>query len=65
MAIYEFKCDDCGRIMTVSIPITSADKKRVKCDNCKSIKTRKIISKSTFVLKGGGWYADGYTKNKR
>ena len=28
-------------------------------------KCKKLISKGTFSLKGGGWYKDGYVKPKK
>ena len=34
------------------------------CDFCGEYKAKRIISASTFVLKGGGWYADAYNKKE-
>jgi len=31
------------------------------CPECGS-KARRIMSQTSFTLKGGGWYKDGYTK---
>ena len=37
-----------------------SDKPESKCPNCgKEIK--RIISQTSFALKGGGWYKDGYS----
>jgi putative FmdB family regulatory protein len=47
MPIYEFKCDDCGRLTsvftrTVDSPITAA------CDHCGSKKLEKALSKFAY-----------------
>jgi len=34
------------------------------CPNCGET-CHRIISQSTFALKGGGWYASGYSKEKK
>jgi len=57
--IYEFKCEDCGVMNTESLPISSK-KKITICQYCGGV-ARKIISKSTFILKGKKWASkDGY-----
>ena len=33
------------------------------CPECGSVETRSIINKTSFSLKGKGWYSDGYTKD--
>lgn len=63
MPIYEFRCEVCNRITVQLLPISSK-RSVVKCDFCDEIKAKKIISSSTFVLKGGGWYADAYNKKE-
>jgi len=35
--------------------------KAPNCEKCEE-KMRRKISQSSFALKGGGWYKDGYTK---
>jgi putative FmdB family regulatory protein len=56
MPIYEYKCPKCG-VVEVTQRITEASLK--KCPNCKS-KVERMISRSSFVLKGTGWYATDY-----
>ena len=63
IAIYEFRCDACGRIMEESLPMTSK-KEITVCIHCDEYGAKRIISQSTFVLKGGGWYADAYNKKE-
>jgi len=59
--IYEFRCDKCGRIMEESLPMTSKKEVTV-CIHCNEYGAHRILSQSTFVLKGGGWYSDAYNK---
>lgn len=61
MPIYEFRCEECGKINVKRLPISSKQD-TVMCDYCNEYKAKRIISQSTFVLKGGGWYADAYNK---
>ena len=56
MPIYEYKCPKCGVVEAMQ-RITEAPLK--KCPNCKS-KVERMVSRSSFVLKGTGWYATDY-----
>lgn len=57
--IYEFRCEVCGKINVESLPITTK-KKQTICQYCGGI-ARRIISKSTFILKGKKWASkEGY-----
>ena len=38
--------------------------KQVDCPKCDR-KAKKIMSLCAFELKGGGWYADGYSSSKK
>ena len=58
MPIYEYACPKCGEF-EVTQRIT--DKALPKCPTCKS-KVRKLISSTSFQLKGSGWYATDYAK---
>ena len=60
MPIYEYQCSKCGNIIEKWDTISNNE---YTCPKCKN-KMKKIISSSTFVLKGGGWYNDGYTKKE-
>ena len=59
MPIYKFKCDSCGYEFTVIRKIS--DEGEVVCENCSSTLTNKLISRSSFSLRGAGWYKDGYS----
>ncbi|MHB1844437.1 MAG: FmdB family zinc ribbon protein [Deltaproteobacteria bacterium] len=56
MPIYEYDCPSCGRI-EVAQRITEAPLRR--CNECRR-KVRRLISNSSFTLKGSGWYATDY-----
>lgn len=65
MPIYEYRCDKCGDEIEVRQHI---DEKPLKtCSTCGG-EVKRIISASSFVLKGKGWYktdyAGGSGKNK-
>ena len=58
MPIYEYRCPKCG-VVEVIRGIKEAPLK--KCPTCKS-KVERMISSTSFVLKGTGWYATDYAK---
>lgn len=35
-----------------------------KCPKCGKSKVRRLITGGNFILKGGGWYSDGYGSSK-
>ena len=59
MPIYEYRCDKCG-IFEVTQRITESPLKR--CPTCKG-KVERIISHTSFILKGSGWYATDYGRS--
>lgn len=59
--IKEYKCDTCGNVVEVW---ERFDKVPEKCPLCSGIMKR-IISKTTFHLKGYGWYATEYGSNRQ
>lgn len=59
MPIYEYECDACGKTFEVTQKIS--DKPLKKCEFCQG-SVRRLISPTSFTLKGGGWYRDGYSK---
>ena len=67
MPVYEFECDYCGFISEKfypSVPRVDIMHIRKVCENCKGDYThKKLMSASTFQLKGMGWGVDGYTDN--
>jgi len=59
MPIYEFSCE-CGNIKEELVPMGTTS---VKCEDCGQ-DMKKIISRSSFILKGTGWAFDGYGSGK-
>lgn len=59
MPIYEYQCQNCHHtfeeIQKVSDPHVGT------CPQCGGTVER-LISQTSFALKGGGWYKDGYAK---
>lgn len=62
MPIYEYACERCAKEFEVEQRITDDPLKR--CPNCRSPKVKRLISRTSFVLKGGGWYSDLYSSPK-
>jgi len=60
MPTYEYECSK-GHHFEVEQSITEPALKR--CKLCRA-KVRRLISASHFILKGSGWYADGYGSAK-
>jgi putative FmdB family regulatory protein len=59
MPTYEYGCPKCGHEFEAEQRITDAPLK--SCPKCKSRKVKRLISRTSFVLKGGGWYSDLYS----
>jgi len=58
MPIYEYRCEKCGDF-EVTQRITEDPLK--KCPTCKR-KVHKLISNTSFQLKGSGWYITDYAR---
>lgn len=58
MPLYEYQCESCGSTFTKLVK--SFDVAAPICESCNK-PMKKLLSQTSFVLKGGGWFADGYT----
>ena len=58
MPIYEYRCGKCGEFEVMQ-KIT--EKPLAKCPTCKS-KVSKLMSNTSFQLKGSGWYITDYAR---
>ena len=61
MPIYEYLCLTCGGEFEVMQKVSDPPPKRHTC-SAKS-KVKRKLSLTAFQLKGGGWYAEGYSKD--
>lgn len=61
MPIYEYRCKACGDIFEVIQKF--GDPPVRECRRC-SGELEKLLSRTAFVLRGGGWYSDGYSRSK-
>jgi putative FmdB family regulatory protein len=56
---YEYACGGCGHEWEAEQRISEDPIK--KCPKCGKLQAKRQISRGAgFILKGGGWYADGY-----
>ncbi len=62
MPIYEYACGRCGYEFEAEQRIT--DEPLKTCPECRSRQVKRLISQTSFVLKGGGWYSDLYATRK-
>ena len=58
MPIYEYQCQKCG---TFEVSQRITEHQLSKCPTCKG-KVKKLISNTSFQLKGTGWYVTDYAR---
>ena len=58
MALHDYECIECGHTFEV---MQSSNKPNPECTECRG-ETRRLISRSSFRLKGDGWGDKGYAK---
>src|SRR5882757_5203528 len=61
MPVYEYQCKACGRDFEYQQRMSDPDK--TTCEVCGGALDR-LISRTAFALKGGGWYKDLYASPK-
>ena len=62
MPTYEYQCDGCGKVFEATQRITEDPLK--KHAECGSKKVKRLISQTSFQLKGSGWYVTDYAGKK-
>src|SRR5262245_24201903 len=60
MPIYEYRCKKCGHHLELLQKV--GDPAPKSCPNCRKGKMEKLVSRTSFQLKGSGWYASDYAK---
>lgn len=58
MPIYEYSCGSCHHEFEMLQPMNAEPP--AECPQCGQGPVRKLISATSFVLKGSGWYRDHY-----
>jgi len=58
MPKYEYVCSTCG--IEIEVYQRISEDPLTTCPKCNDEALERLISRSNFSLKGGGWYADGY-----
>lgn len=61
MPIYEYECDGCQSVFEVRQKVSDP---APQAHSCGSTQVRRILSATSFVLKGTGWYATDYGNRK-
>ena len=61
MPVYEYECSECGNIEEAFQKMSDPPLK--ECSKCKG-KLKKLVSHSSFHLKGSGWYVTDYGGSK-
>lgn len=59
MPIYKYLCEKCGNHVEVIQKVS--DKPPKRCEKCRG-RLSKIVSRTSFQLKGSGWYASDYSR---
>lgn len=62
MPIYEYRCKKCGKQFEYMQRMSDAAKR--KCEACGALALERLISSTSFQLKGSGWYKDLYSSAK-
>jgi putative FmdB family regulatory protein len=58
MPVYEYRCEACEEQFELMRKFS--DPKLDECPRCGKGPVEKLISRSSFALKGSGWYKSGY-----
>lgn len=58
MPTYLYLCETCNLEFEETHSISEEVQECSKCHN----KPKRLISSGNFILKGGGWYKEGYSK---
>jgi putative FmdB family regulatory protein len=59
MPIYEYRCEKCGDFEEMQ---RITDPPLARCPKCRA-KIRRLISSTSFQLKGSGWYVTDYARS--
>ena len=54
MPIFEFRCLECGKIFEKLFIIGSREEVEIKCPECGSVSSERVISKTNYAMGQGG-----------
>jgi putative FmdB family regulatory protein len=60
MPIYEYRCEKCEKVFEIQHRMSES---KTVCEECGGALER-LISRTAFQFKGGGWYKDLYSSTK-
>jgi len=60
MPTYEYTCEACGHKWEADQGIK--DEPLKECPECKAAKAKRLISGGAFILMGGCWSQEGYSR---
>lgn len=63
MPIYEYRCTECHQVFEEWCKQVDDGNKARNCPICKG-QAKRLISNTSFALKGNGWYATEYGAQK-
>lgn len=63
MPFYEYECGNCG--VHKEVLQKMSDPVLTNCTDCGQPALTKLVSRTSFQLKGGGWYATDFRGDKK
>jgi len=60
MPIYVYTCNRCKVEFEKIIRISERESASLHCPDCGCEEVSRVMTRTSFTLKGGGWYKDGY-----
>jgi putative FmdB family regulatory protein len=60
MPIYEYECQKCHELTEIMQKMS--DPPPAKCPSCGGKKMQRVMSQTSFQLKGEGWYITDYSR---
>lgn len=66
MPLYGYRCTECNTEFEKLLSFKERNDRKtvISCPECSCEDSVPLISKTSFSLKGGGWYKDGYSKSE-
>ncbi len=65
MPTYTYRCETCEEVFEIKQRITEDPlENKPDCEK-EECSVQRIITNGNFILKGAGWYRDGYSSKKK